>query len=45
MIRIACDLNLVDIALAHDGSITAAELAEKSKADAELIRKLFTLST
>lgn len=39
MIRIAVDLNLVDIALAHNGPITAAELALKSKADVELICK------
>ncbi|KAJ4354868.1 hypothetical protein N0V95_003479, partial [Ascochyta clinopodiicola] len=42
-IRIAVDLNLVDIALAHKRFITAAELAEKSKADVELIYRILRL--
>lgn len=39
VIRLAVDLNLVDIALAHGTPITAEDLAEKSKADVELISK------
>lgn len=39
VIRIAVDLNLVDIALAHGGPIALTELAEKSKGDPDLIRK------
>jgi hypothetical protein len=42
VIIIAVDLNLIDIAIAHNGPITAAELAEKSKADIKLIRKIFS---
>lgn len=38
------DLELIDIALAHGGPITLAELAEKSKADPDLLRKFETLS-
>lgn len=38
VLRIACDLNLADIALANGGSTTLSELAEKSKADPNLIR-------
>jgi len=40
VIILAVDLNLVDIAIANNGPITAAELAEKSKADLRLISKL-----
>jgi hypothetical protein len=39
VILIAVDLKLVDIAIAHNGPISAAELAEKSKADLRLIGK------
>ncbi|KAJ8107673.1 hypothetical protein OPT61_g8708 [Boeremia exigua] len=42
-IRLAVDLELVDITLANDGPITATKLADKSKADVELIRKPPTL--
>ncbi|KAF3036815.1 hypothetical protein E8E12_006039 [Didymella heteroderae] len=43
VIRIAVDLKLVDIALAHGNPITAAELARQSKADVELIHRLLRL--
>jgi hypothetical protein len=43
VILIAVDLNLVDISIAHNGPITAAELAEKSKADIKLIHKLISI--
>lgn len=39
VIRIAVDLDLVDIALAHGGPISLSELAEKSKADPDLLRR------
>ncbi|KAF1357755.1 S-adenosyl-L-methionine-dependent methyltransferase [Lizonia empirigonia] len=42
-IRIGVDLNLIDIALANNGPITAAALAEKSKADIELIHRILRL--
>jgi hypothetical protein len=42
VVIIAIDLNFIGIAIAHNGPITAADLAEKSKADIELIRKLFS---
>jgi hypothetical protein len=37
-LRLAIDLNLVDIALANNGPITVEEFARKSKADANLVR-------
>lgn len=40
MIRLAVDLNLIDIALAHGGPISLPELAEKSKSDINLLRML-----
>lgn len=43
MIILAVDLNLADIAIANNGPITAAELAEKSKADIRLISKLCSI--
>jgi hypothetical protein len=36
-LRVAVDLNLADISLAHGAPISVAELAEKSKADPELL--------
>jgi hypothetical protein len=38
VIRLAVDLNLVDIALAHGGPITLGVLAEKSGAEPALLR-------
>ncbi|CAN9329794.1 unnamed protein product [Alternaria alternata] len=43
VIIIAVDLKLVDIAVAHNGPITATELAEKSKADIRLIERILRL--
>ncbi|KAH6625700.1 S-adenosyl-L-methionine-dependent methyltransferase [Boeremia exigua] len=43
VIRLAVDLKLVDITLAHNSPITAAELAEKSNADVELIRRILRM--
>ncbi|KAF2126191.1 S-adenosyl-L-methionine-dependent methyltransferase [Dothidotthia symphoricarpi CBS 119687] len=43
VLRIACDLNLFDFALAHGGPITVAELAEKSNADPVLIHRILRL--
>jgi hypothetical protein len=36
--RLAVDLNLVDIVLGNDGPISLEELAQKSKADPDLLR-------
>ncbi|KAI4619691.1 hypothetical protein J4E83_005546 [Alternaria metachromatica] len=43
VIILAVDLNLVDIAVANNGPITAAELAEKSKADLRLINRILKM--
>jgi hypothetical protein len=37
-LRLAVDLKLIDLALAHSGPITLNSLAEKSNADRNLIR-------
>ncbi|KAG9195741.1 hypothetical protein G6011_00862 [Alternaria panax] len=43
VITIAVDLKLADIVIAHNGPITAVELAEKSKADLRLIQRILRL--
>lgn len=42
-IRIAVDLELIDIALAHGKPITLAELADKSKADPDLLQRILRI--
>jgi hypothetical protein len=37
-LRLAIDLDLIDIALAHNGPVTLGDFAQKSKADPNLLR-------
>lgn len=43
--RLAVDMGLMDIALTHGGPVTASTLAEKSKADIELVRRIMRFMT